>query len=44
MTTPTNPAPAVPPVTQALRAQAAQQRGGYVYAIDPYFDRGEARI
>ncbi len=38
MTTPSGPAPAVPPVTQALRAQAAQQRGGYVYAIDPYFD------
>ena len=31
-------APAVPPVTPALRAQAARQRGGYVYAIDPYFD------
>ncbi|MFG2532971.1 type VII secretion system-associated protein [Streptomyces sp. NPDC048516] len=38
MTTPAGPAPAVPPVTEALRAQAAQQRGGYVYAIDPYFD------
>ncbi|MFE6737832.1 type VII secretion system-associated protein [Streptomyces tubercidicus] len=37
MTTPAGPAPAVPPVTEALRAQAAQQRGGYVYAIDPYF-------
>ncbi|WP_371873688.1 type VII secretion system-associated protein [Streptomyces tubercidicus] len=38
VTTPAGPAPAVPPVTEALRAQAAQQRGGYVYAIDPYFD------
>ncbi|PBC81413.1 DNA-binding transcriptional activator of the SARP family [Streptomyces sp. 2224.1] len=38
MTTPAGPAPAIPPVTEALRAQAAQQRGGYVYAIDPYFD------
>ncbi|MDH6569397.1 hypothetical protein M2160_004418 [Streptomyces sp. SAI-117] len=38
MTTPPGSAPAVPPVTPALRAQAAQQRGGYVYAIDPYFD------
>ncbi|BDM74995.1 hypothetical protein HEK616_84820 (plasmid) [Streptomyces nigrescens] len=38
MTTPSSSAPAVPPVTEALRAQAAQQRGGYVYAIDPYFD------
>ncbi|WP_328687231.1 type VII secretion system-associated protein [Streptomyces caniferus] len=38
MTTPAGPAPTVPPVTEALRAQAAQQRGGYVYAIDPYFD------
>ncbi|MEU8686604.1 hypothetical protein [Streptomyces sp. NPDC048611] len=35
---PPSPAPAVPPVTEALRAQAAQQRGGYVYAIDPHFD------
>jgi hypothetical protein len=34
----TGSAPAVPPVTPALRAQAARQRGGYVYAIDPYFD------
>ncbi|MFF4060882.1 type VII secretion system-associated protein [Streptomyces sp. NPDC001668] len=25
-------------MTPALRAQAARQRGGYVYAIDPYFD------
>ncbi|WP_051799238.1 type VII secretion system-associated protein [Streptomyces sp. NRRL S-337] len=38
MTTPSSSAPAVPPVTEALRAQAAQQRGGYVYAIDPYFN------
>ncbi|MEU0205202.1 type VII secretion system-associated protein [Streptomyces canus] len=38
MTAPTGSAPAVPPVTPALRAQAARQRGGYVYAIDPYFD------
>ncbi|MFH8574321.1 type VII secretion system-associated protein [Streptomyces sp. NPDC017993] len=38
MTTPAGPAPTVPPVTEALRAQAAQQCGGYVYAIDPYFD------
>ncbi|MEU8782536.1 type VII secretion system-associated protein [Streptomyces sp. NPDC048637] len=37
MTTPSSSAPAVPPVTEALRTQAAQQRGGYVYAIDPYF-------
>lgn len=37
-TTPPGSAPAVPPVTPALRAQAARQRGGYVYAIDPYFD------
>ncbi|MEV7381986.1 type VII secretion system-associated protein [Streptomyces lydicus] len=42
MTTPAGPAPAVPPVTEALRAQAAQQRGGYVYAIDPYFDPNDA--
>ncbi|MET7691071.1 type VII secretion system-associated protein [Streptomyces sp. NPDC005483] len=38
MTIPPGSAPAVPPVTPALRAQAARQRGGYVYAIDPYFD------
>ncbi|MFF1305609.1 type VII secretion system-associated protein [Streptomyces sp. NPDC058307] len=38
MTPPPGSAPAVPPVTPALRAQAARQRGGYVYAIDPYFD------
>ncbi|MGW0418100.1 type VII secretion system-associated protein [Streptomyces sp. NPDC003015] len=38
MTASTGSAPAVPPVTPALRAQAARQRGGYVYAIDPYFD------
>ncbi|MER6245216.1 type VII secretion system-associated protein [Streptomyces griseorubiginosus] len=40
MTTPPypGPAPAIPAVTEALRAQAARQRGGYVYAIDPYFD------
>ncbi|MFF7643204.1 type VII secretion system-associated protein [Streptomyces canus] len=30
--------PSFTPVTEALRAQAAGQRGGYVYAIDPYFD------
>ncbi|MCZ2525923.1 type VII secretion system-associated protein [Streptomyces sp. HB2AG] len=30
--------PPVPPVTEALRARAAQQRGGYLYAVDPYFD------
>ncbi|MEU9169958.1 type VII secretion system-associated protein [Streptomyces sp. NPDC048420] len=38
--TPPPPAPPLPspPITDALRAQAAQQRGGYVYAIDPYFD------
>ncbi|KJY43635.1 hypothetical protein VR41_02385 [Streptomyces sp. NRRL B-1568] len=28
----------VPPVTDALRAQAAARPGGWVYAIDPYFD------
>lgn len=38
VTASTGSAPAVPPVTPALRAQAARQRGGYVYAIDPYFD------
>ncbi|WP_438490799.1 type VII secretion system-associated protein [Streptomyces sp. S186] len=38
MTTPSSPAAVVPPVTEALRAQAARQRDGYVYAIDPYFD------
>ncbi|MFG2731314.1 type VII secretion system-associated protein [Streptomyces canus] len=39
MTTPSpGPTPTVPPVTAALRAQAARQRGGYVYVIDPYFD------
>jgi Bacterial transcriptional activator domain/SseB protein N-terminal domain len=38
VTPPPGSAPAVPPVTPALRAQAARQRGGYVYAIDPYFD------
>ena len=39
MTTPPPGAPStVPPVTEALRSQAARQRGGYVYAIDPYFD------
>lgn len=42
MTTPSSRAPAVPPVTEALRAQAAQQRGGYVYAIDPYFGPNSA--
>lgn len=35
MTAATGSVPAVPP---ALRAQATRQRGGYVYAIDPYFD------
>ncbi|CAM5541202.1 hypothetical protein [Streptomyces canus] len=38
MTAATGSVRAVPPVTPALRAQAARQRGGYVYAIDPYFD------
>ncbi|MEU6353515.1 type VII secretion system-associated protein [Streptomyces sp. NPDC047072] len=42
MTPPPGSAPAVPPVTPALRAQAARQRGGYVYAIDPFFDPGGA--
>ena len=37
-TTSPGPTPTVPPATAALRAQAARQRGGYVYAIDPYFD------
>ncbi|WP_327703720.1 type VII secretion system-associated protein [Streptomyces decoyicus] len=32
----------VPPVTDELRAQAAKQRGGWVYAIDPYFDPADA--
>lgn len=35
---PSGPTPAVHPVTDALRAVATHQRGGYVYAIDPYFD------
>jgi hypothetical protein len=35
---PFRPTPAVPPVTDALPAVAAHQRGGYAYAIDPYFD------
>ncbi|MEV5988670.1 type VII secretion system-associated protein [Streptomyces sp. NPDC052051] len=30
--------PTVPPVTDAVRAQAAGQPGGWVYAIDSYFD------
>ncbi|MER6572958.1 type VII secretion system-associated protein [Streptomyces sp. NPDC001093] len=29
---------AVPPVTEDVRAQAANRPGGWVYAIDPYFD------
>ncbi|WP_330349664.1 type VII secretion system-associated protein [Streptomyces sp. NBC_00582] len=28
----------VPPVTDAVRAQAAARPGGWVYAVDPYFD------
>ena len=30
----------VPPVTDAVRRQAAQQPGGWVYAVDPMFDDG----
>ncbi|MGW1055736.1 type VII secretion system-associated protein [Streptomyces sp. NPDC002521] len=30
--------PAVPPVSDAVRAQAAKMPGSWVYAIDPYFE------
>ncbi|WP_246338319.1 MULTISPECIES: type VII secretion system-associated protein [Streptomyces] len=34
----TEPHPALPPVSDALRAQAAKSPGSWIYAIDPHFD------
>lgn len=37
---PTDQAPAqAPPITDAMRAQAREQRGGWVYVVDPAFER-----